>query len=392
MTPAGAVVELDQALRCALEARKSAGLHRTVETRDGPTAPEVLVDGTALISFASNDYLGLANHPAVIAAWQYGAERYGVGSGASHLLGGHTRAHAELEHDLAQLSGRQRALVFSTGYMANLGVVTALAGRGDEVYEDRSNHASLIDAALLSRARLRRYPHGDVDALDRLLERPRRGRALVVSDGVFSMDGDRAPLPALADTCRRHGAVLVVDDAHGFGVIGPGGGGLLEEYGLRQEAVPVLVATFGKALGVFGAFVAGSDALIDTMVQSARSYRYTTALPPACAAAVSAALRLLREEPWRRRRLQAAIERFRSGALARGLPVANSLTAIQPVMLGTVGRTVQVSAKLREAGFLVPPIRPPTVPAGTSRLRVTLSAVHTDQHIDHLLGALSDAC
>jgi 8-amino-7-oxononanoate synthase len=341
-----------------------------------------------MLAFCSNDYLGLADHPLVTAALARGAERWGVGSGAAHLVSGHSAAHQALEEELADFLGRPRALLFSTGYMANLGVVAALAGRGDWVYEDRLAHASLIDGALLSRARLRRYPHGDAAALDRLARaRPPR---LIATDGVFSMDGDLAPLPALAETARRAGAWLLVDDAHGIGVLGREGRGSLDHWGLGTAEVPILMGTLGKALGTFGAFVAGEQGLIETLIQRARPYIYTTAGPPALAEATRMSLALARRDEWRRERLRALIARLRAGAAALGLPLAESQTPIQPLMAGDSARALAWSQSLESQGILVTPIRPPTVPEGTARLRIALSAAHSEAQVDRLLEALAE--
>jgi 8-amino-7-oxononanoate synthase len=365
---------------------QAAGLYRRRRVLDGPQQPHCLVDGRSMLSFCSNDYLGLANHPEVVAALRRGAERWGVGSGAAHLVNGHCAAHEALEEALADFTGRPRALLFSTGYMANLGVISALAGRGDTVFEDRLNHASLLDGALLSRAALRRYPHVDMVALGRMAaEGPPR---LIATDGVFSMDGDLAPIPALARIARETGAWLLVDDAHGLGVLGREGRGTLDHLGLDAQAVPILMGTLGKALGTFGAFVAGSSELIETLVQRARSYIYTTAAPPALAEATRASLAIARREAWRRERLQALIERLRAGAVQLGLPLADSSTPIQPLMAGSAARALAWGQTLESAGILVTPIRPPTVPEGTARLRITLSAAHTESDVDRLLDAL----
>lgn len=386
-------------LHADLEARRRAGLYRARRVRDGMPGAEGVIDGRGRLVFCSNDYLGLAAHPALGAALAEGARRYGTGSGAAHLITGHCRAHHALEEELAAFVGRPRALLFSTGYMANLGAVAALLGRGDRVFADRLNHASLLDAARLSGARLVRYRHADADALGRALARPPKGRAparppegraLVVSDGVFSMDGDLAPLPALARTARAHGAWLMVDDAHGLGVVGPRGRGVLDHYALDADAVPVLVGTLGKAFGTFGAFVAGDEALIETLIQRARTYIYTTAPPPALAEATRAALRTAAAEPWRRERLHALVARFRAGAQAAGLPLGASTTPIQPLVTGSAARAVALSAALEARGILVSAIRPPTVPQGTARLRVTFSALHEEAHVDRLLAALAE--
>lgn len=373
-------------LEQALERLRAAGLYRRRRVQDRPQQPEAIVDGRPMLSFCSNDYLGLANHPVVIAALQRGAERWGVGSGAAHLVNGHSAAHHALEEELADFTGRPRALLFSTGYMANLGIISALTGRGDTLWQDRLNHASLLDGALLSRATLRRYPHADAAELDRLLGN--RDTRMIASDGVFSMDGDLAPLPALALIARRAGAWLLVDDAHGLGVLGREGRGTLDHFGLDAEQVPILMGTLGKAFGTFGAFVAGSDALIETLIQRARSYIFTTAAPPALAEATRTSLALVRREDWRREHLQALIARFRAGANQLGLPLSESPTPIQPLIAGSSHQALAWAAELEARGILVGAIRPPTVPEGSARLRICLSAAHTETMVDRLLDAL----
>jgi 8-amino-7-oxononanoate synthase len=373
-----------------LERRRGAHVLRWRRVVDGPQGPSLRVDGRPMLAFCSNDYLGLAAHPEVRAAFQRGAERYGVGSGAAHLISGHSRAHHALEEELAAFTGRPRALLFSTGYMANLGLVSALMGRGDQLFEDRLNHASLIDAAQLSRARLRRYPHGDMAVLGEQLEQAPAGERMILTDGVFSMDGDLAPLPELAALARRHRAWLMVDDAHGLGVLGQTGAGSLEHFGLGPAQVPILMGTLGKALGGFGAFVAGSDDLIETLIQQARPYIYTTAPPPALAEAVRASLRLVRDEPWRRQRLRQLVTRFRAGVAELGLPLMASPTPIQPLLAGSAERALAWSRQLEAQGILVTAIRPPTVPEGGARLRITLSAAHGNDQLDRLLAALAE--
>ena len=377
-------------LASRLAARRAEDLYRQRPLLQGPQGPEVVVDGQRLLAFCSNDYLGLASHPEVIRALREGAERWGVGGGASHLVVGHSQPHHQLEEALAEFTGRPRALLFSTGYMANLAAVTALAGRGDTVLEDRLNHASLLDAGLLSGARFSRYLHNDAASLAARLEKA-EGNALVVTDGVFSMDGDIADLPALCAAARARDAWLLVDDAHGFGVLGASGGGCVEHFGLGIEEVPVLVGTLGKAFGTAGAFVAGSEELIETLIQFARPYIYTTSQPPAVACATLRSLQLLQEEGWRRERLRQLLARFREGAAALGLPLMDSQTPIQPLLVGDSGRALRVSARLRERGLLVGAIRPPTVPAGTARLRITLTAAHDAAQVDRLLDALAQA-
>lgn len=381
------VAELERALAERLARRRACGLYRSRVLVESPQGTEVVVAGRRLVNFCSNDYLGLAAHPEVIRALQRGAERYGAGSGASHLICGHMAPHYALEEELAEFTGRPSALVFSTGYQANLGVIAALTGRGDWVLEDRLNHASLLDGVRLAGSRLKRYPHRDSQAVEAFLGRSKA--ALIATDGVFSMDGDLAPLPELCELARRYGCWLYVDDAHGFGVLGERGMGILEHLGLGYQEVPILMATLGKALGVFGAFVAGGEDLIEALIQEARTYVYTTALPPAVAEAVRVSLRLVQRESWRRARLKALIERFRAGAKELGLPLLASDTPIQPLLLGSSESALELSRKLWNLGFWVAAIRPPTVPAGTARLRITLTAGHSEMQVDRLLEALA---
>jgi 8-amino-7-oxononanoate synthase len=384
---------LPATLAAALEDIRAAGLYRTRRVVEAFADPDssiaVIVEGERRVNFCANDYLGLSRHPQVRAAFIEAAQRFGVGSGASHLVTGHSSEHHALEEELATFVGRPRALLFSTGYMANLAAISALARRGDLVAEDRLNHASLLDAGRVSGAKLVRYTHGSAAALDQALIGEVCERAIVATDGVFSMDGDIAPLGALASVCRARGAWLIVDDAHGLGVVGPTGRGSLEAAGVGIEDVPVLVGTLGKAFGTFGAFIAGSADLIEFLIQKARSYIYTTALPPAVAAATRAALRIAAAEGWRRDRLRVLIERFRTAARQLGLAVTDSESPIQAVILGEPRRALDASAVLAHHGLWVAAIRPPTVPPGTSRLRITLSAAHTDADVDRLLAALA---
>jgi 8-amino-7-oxononanoate synthase len=381
----------DEVLADQLAQQAAAGRsrrRRTVDVRE-PGGVRVTVEGRECLSFCSNDYLGLADHPRVVAAFITAARRWGVGSGASHLVSGHDAEHHALEEELAQFVGRPRALLFSTGYMANLAVAGVLAGRGDHVLEDRLNHASLLDAGLASGARFTRYAHGDVAALQRKLQRAgRAAQTLVMTDGVFSMDGDVAPLREIAAVCREADAALLVDDAHGFGVLGATGAGSVEEAGLGVDDVPVLMGTLGKAVGTFGAFVAGSPVLVESLLQRARTYIYTTALPPAVAAATRAALRVMHDEPWRRSRVLEHAAQFRAGLAELGLPSLPSRTPIQPLLIGAEAAAVAASNALFEQGFWVPAIRPPTVPVGSSRLRCTFSAAHTPTQVEQLLEAL----
>ncbi|GAB4352986.1 MAG: 8-amino-7-oxononanoate synthase [Gammaproteobacteria bacterium] len=377
-------------LRADLEQRRATGLYRRRRVLQGPQTVEAVVDGRRCLAFCSNDYLGLANHPAVKEAMKRGVDRYGVGGGASHLINGHSAAHHELEEALADFVGRERAVLFSTGYMANLGAVGALMRKGDAVYEDRLNHASLLDAGLLCRAQFHRYGHGEVAELERRLEPSQRRRQLIVTDGVFSMDGDLAPLPELAGLAAQRDAWLMVDDAHGIGVLGEKGAGTLERFGLGADRVPVLVGTLGKALGTAGAFVAGSEGLAETLIQQARTYIYTTAMPPAVAVATLASLKLVREEAWRRDRLQQLVRRFRQGAEALGFRLMPSETPIQPILIGDPEKALRLSDALWERGLLITAIRPPTVPRGSARLRVTFSAAHSESQVDRLLDALEE--
>jgi 8-amino-7-oxononanoate synthase len=363
-----------------------------------------LLDGRPLASFCSNDYLGLAGDARLAEAMRAAIARYGCGAGAAHRVSGHSAEHHALEEELADFTGREAALLFSTGYMANAGVITALAGRGEVILQDRLNHASLLDGARGSGARLLRYRHGDAGEAARLAAGDgdageaapaASGRgdklALIASDGVFSMDGDVAPVAALADIARRHDAWLLIDDAHGLGVLGARGGGVLQQAGLGAAAVPLLVGTLGKAFGSFGAFVAGDRDVIELVMQRARSYLFTTALPPAVAAATRAALAIVREEGWRRERLAALIARFRAGAAARGIPLLQSATPIQPILVPGAARCVAASQALRQRGYWVSAIRHPTVPSGAERLRVTLSAGHDEAQVEGLLDALAEA-
>jgi 8-amino-7-oxononanoate synthase len=373
-----------------LQSLNQQSLYRRRRVVESPQSVLMQLDGRQVVNFCSNDYLGLANHPEVIAAFKRGVDQYGVGSGSAHLICGHSHAHHALEDELAAFTGRERALLFSTGYMANLGVISALVGRGDSVLEDRLNHASLLDGGLLSGARFQRYQHNQLDDLQARLAAS-KGKALIVSDGVFSMDGDLALLPDLANLAEQHGAGLLIDDAHGFGVLGANGGGVVEHFGLSQQQVPILMGTLGKAFGTFGAFIAGSDALIEYLIQKARTYVFTTAMPAAVAEATRVSLGLLQQEAWRRQHLQALISRFRAGAEQQGLQLMDSATAIQPIILGDSETALLASERLLAQGFWVSAIRPPTVPAGTARLRITFSSLHTEQQVDALLEALPKA-
>jgi len=368
--------------------RESDGLLRRLRTISGSDGVHAIVDGRRLLNFSSNDYLGLAAHPSVVGALKRGADEHGVGAMAAHLVCGHRSPHAALEDALAEWTGRERALLFSTGYMANLGVISALLGPDDLCVQDKLNHACLLDGARLAGCTLRRYPHNDADGATRRLSGSRDRAAMLVTDGVFSMDGDIAPLRELASCARLQGATMMVDDAHGLGVVGPAGAGSVTDAGLAVQDVPILMATLGKAVGTAGAFVAGSADLIDALLQFARTYVYTTAMPPALAVASLAAVGVARSEAWRREHLAMLIDRFRRGASALGLSLCPSRTPIQPLLLGRAERAVQLASALEADGFLVIAIRPPTVPAGQSRLRITLTAQHSVADVDRLLQAL----
>lgn len=382
------MVSPDRELQLALDSRRKNSLYRQRKILQSPQGAQVRVDGRMCVGFSSNDYLGLANHPELIAAFKEAVNRYGVGSGASHLVSGHSTTHQALEEDLAEFTGRPRALVFSTGYMANVGTIRALSDSGDLVVQDQLNHASLLDGGFLSRAEFLRYPHSDLAAAEKLLSVHGDRRSLLATDGVFSMDGDLADIPALADIADRNGSWLMVDDAHGFGVLGENGKGIAEYYHLDTQRLPILVGTFGKAFGTFGAFVAGSDALIETLIQHSRTYIYTTALPPAVAAATRASLKLIAAEAWRRQHLKFLICRFQAGATQLGIPVLESITPIQAVIIGDNQNVMRISEFLLQAGFWVGAIRSPTVPLGSERLRITMNAGHSETDIDQLLDIL----
>ncbi len=365
--------------------RARGDLLRRVRTVDEVDGPRIVVDGRPLINFASNDYLGLAQHPAVRSALVRGVTEWGVGATASHLLGGHRREHDRLERKLAEWTGRERALLFSTGYMANLAVIATLLRDGDICVQDKLDHACLIDGARLAGCDLKRYLHADIASARRQLQSQPERAAMVATDGVFSMDGDIAPLAELASLCRQEHATLFVDDAHGIGVAGNDGAGSVHAAGLNTTDVPLLMATFGKALGTSGAFVAGSADAIDALAQFARTYIYTTAMPPALAAATGAAVDIARFENWRRNKLHELIAHFRDGASRRGVALLPSSTPIQPVLIGDARRASDIAQALEESGFYVPAIRPPTVAEGTARLRVTLTAAHAESDVESLL-------
>ena len=383
--------DLERWLAARAAHRQTRHLERHRRVLSGSHPVETRLDGVPLLNFSSNDYLGLAAHPDLVAAFKDAADDHGIGSGASALVTGFRAQHQLLEQELAVFLQREKVLLCSSGYLANLAVATSLAGKGDVIIQDRLCHASLIDAARLSGARLSRYTHVDMAALQRRLAAAVDGHTLVVSDGVFSMDGDTAPLNRMAELCRDQRAWLVIDDAHGIGVCGPGGRGSVAAAGLDGRQVPVLTGTLGKAFGCFGAFIAGSEQLIDHLVNEARSYIYTTALPPALAAAARAALRRVIADDWRRQHLQFLIGHFKQGAKRRGLDLMASDSPIQPMLIGDSQVALNVAASLQQQGFLVIAMRPPTVRPGTSRLRITLNAAHQAAQLDALLDAVAVA-
>lgn len=380
----------EQELAADLAARETEGLRRVRRRLDTPQRAQVEVDGRHYIAFCSNDYLGLAADPRLAAAAREALMLYGVGAGASHLILGHSRAHQELEEALAAFASAPAALLFSTGYMANLGAISALAGRGDAVFADRLNHASLNDAALLSRAAFKRYPHNDLAALERLLKTTPARRRLVAVDAVFSMDGDLAPVRELLALCERHDALLYLDDAHGFGVLGEEGRGTLAHFGVASTRI-VYMATLGKAAGVSGAFVAGSEVIIETLLQNARTYIYTTAAPPLLAHTLLASLEIIAAADERRTQLCARIAQLREGLAGLPWTLLPSQTPIQPLIIGDNTQALALSARLAQQGLLVPAIRPPTVPQGSARLRISLSADHSAGDVAQLVTALRGA-
>ena len=373
-----------------LHAREQQGLRRFRQVVESPQATHITIDGCDYLAFSSNDYLGLANHPDLIRSVCEGAQQYGVGAGASHLIHGHSSAHHILEEALAQFTGFPKALLFSTGYMANIGVITALVGREDAIFADKLNHASLNDAALLSRAQFIRYPHLDLAALEQRLATSTARRKLVITDAVFSMEGDIVPISQLVALCEKYHALLLLDDAHGFGVLGKQGRGslLLPDSGDLHSPSIVYMATLGKAAGVFGAFVAAQPEVIETLIQSAHSYIYTTATPPLLSHALLTSLKLIEQDEWRREALARNIAQLKQGLQSLPWKSLPSSTPIQPLLIGQSDEAVRVSQSLRERGILVPAIRPPTVPQGTARLRISLSAAHQQQDIQRLTQTL----
>ncbi len=382
------MTEVFAGLTNELKIIKGRHLYRTRRVIESSQQVVVRYQGKDYINFCSNNYLGLANHPKVIQAFQKGADLYGVGSGSAHLICGHSRVHHEFEMALAEFTGYQRALLFSTGYMANQAVLTSLLKQGDAVFEDRLNHASLLDGGLFSGATFKRYPHRDIQQLQKLLDKGSGKKKLIVSDAVFSMDGSIAPLQSLSQIASNNQAWLMVDDAHGFGMLGDSGTGSVAHCHLAEQDVPIYMATLGKALGCFGAFVAGPETLIEYLIQTARTYIYTTALPPAVSSAGLAALKIVMDESWRRDKLQVLVRQFRFGAEQLGFDLMDSETAIQPLIIGDSDKALAISECLLSHGVLIGAIRPPTVAKGQARLRITFSAEHEPRHVDYLLTVL----
>ncbi|MEI7841635.1 MAG: 8-amino-7-oxononanoate synthase [Gallionellaceae bacterium] len=379
-------------LQTELAERASVGLLRSRRTLATPQTPHIIVDGKPYLAFSSNDYLGLANHPQLIAALQQGALQWGVGSGAAHLVNGHFLPHHALELQLSEFIEKPASILFSTGYMANVGVVQALVGKGDTVFADKLNHASLNDAMLLSRAEMKRYRHGDLAQLKQLLSQTDKGRRLIITDAVFSMDGDIAPLAELLALCEQYDAWLYVDDAHGFGVLGEQGRGSMSHFGISSPRI-IYMATLGKAAGVSGAFVAAEKVVIDTLINHAHSYVYTTASPPALSVTVSKSLQLIAKGDALREHLKKLIAQLHHGLAELPWKLMPSSTAIQPLLIGDSKQALALSEDLRKHGIWVAAIRPPTVPQDTARLRITLSAAHTAADVDQLIGALHElAC
>ncbi len=385
--------EIDNKVLNQLDELKRKSLFRNRKTIESAQASRVVLNGKTFINFCSNDYLGFANHPKIVKAFKRGADKYGVGSGASSLVCGRSKAHLELEEEVAKITGRDKAILFSSGYLANLAIVGSFAQtRKDCVFQDKLNHASMLDASQISRSKLVRYPHLDVSRLGEALSSERTNTKLVLTDSIFSMDGDIAPLREIAELSARHEAMLVVDEAHGFGVFGEHGSGVLRDLNLDQRDAPLMMATFGKALGCAGAFVAGAENNIELMIQKARTYIYSTALAPAVAVAANEGLRLLVSESWRQEHLFALIKRFREGARLTGLPIMDSISHIQPLITGSADKATKLSETLLKQGLLISAIRPPTVPKNSSRLRITLSADHSEEDVDLLLDVLASCC
>ena len=385
-------MSLDVQLQAGLKRQRDRSLYRTRQIRTTPQGAEIIIDDKKYLNFCSNDYLGLTTHSEIKKAANVALKKYGMGSGGSALITGYTDVHQQLEEALAEFTDRSRVMLFTSGFAANTGTISAIIGRKNHLFMDRLCHASLIDGARLSGAKIRRFQHLNISHLGELLDQQHGDGNWVVTESLFSMDGDVAPLRKIYEQCNDHSASLYVDDAHGFGLLGKGGAGGVSSFGLTQEEVPVLVATFGKALGVSGAFVAGSETLIETLIQRCRTYVYSTAMPTHQAAAILKSLELVRAESWRREKLFELISRFREEAARRGIPLNDRATGpIQPILIGDAERAVRVSQVLKDKGLLITAIRPPTVPQGGSRLRITLSACHTFEQLDDLLAGLAQS-
>ena len=372
-------------LATELDKLRQGHLFRSRNLSSATQSIEPVINGQRVLSFCSNDYLGLANHPKIIDSYIKAAKKYGVGAGASHLITGHHQSHHALEEELAEFIGSEKTLLFSTGYMANLGVVNSLASRNTTIFEDRLNHASLVDAGIISRAQLKRYGHLNIEELQQKLNNEKNKAKLILTDGVFSMDGTISQVVKLQTIAKNQNATLIIDDAHGIGVLGKHGKGCTEE---KLTTDTILVGTLGKAFGTFGAFVAAEQEIIEWCIQRARTYIYTTALPPSIAEATRTSLQLVREESWRREKLHSLVKRFREYAMQMGLPISTSITPIQPIILGSAATAVNMSEELLHKGILVSAIRPPTVPQNTARLRISFSATHTENHVDQLVESL----
>lgn len=366
----------------ALNLHKQKGLYRERKVWQNLKGMQRCYEGKVFCSFSSNDYLGLAKHPAIIKAFKQTADDFGVGSGASHFLGGYNHFHQELELALAEFLKFPKVLVFSTGYMANLGILGSLLQRRAAVFVDKLSHASLIDGAKLNTSLFKRYPHNRMDQLEKHLIQCTARQKLIVTDGVFSMDGDTALLPSLIEIAQKFSSTLLVDDAHGIGVLGKKGMGICELFQCKPD---ILSGGFGKSFGCFGGFVASNEIIIENLIQFARPYMYTTALPPALAKAAHTSLLLLQTENWRREKLQSLIAHFKRVAQQLSLPILSSQTPIQPILIKNTKQALELSAYLLQNGFLVNAIRPPTVPENTSRLRISLSTLHSENDIDRLL-------
>ena len=371
-----------------LEKLNKENLYRSRRLLSSAQQIEPVINGQKVLSFCSNDYLGLANHPKVVERFISTVKQFGVGAGASHLITGHHKCHSDLEEELAKFFGCEKVLLFSAGYMANLGVVSSLANRNSIIFADKLNHASLNDAAIQSQAKLKRYSHRDTEELEKLISNYETSNKLILSDGVFSMDGTIAPIKEVQAIAKSYDATLIIDDAHGIGIIGSKGKGCTEDLLQKNN---VLVGTLGKAFGTFGAFVAAKQEIIEWLIQRAHSYIYTTALPPAIAEATRASLEIIKEENWRRENLSELITYFKTSCKQVGIKTTNSTTAIQPIIIGNKENTLKVSEQLLKNDILVPAIRPPTVPKNTSRLRISLCATHTNSHLDQLVDSLHRA-